>query len=163
VANCLSCCALLRGEQRKFCSNSCSASFNNKGVRRHGAERFCAHCTTKITSAKFCSNACQGLFRMAEAEKLLAVSGKFTSQVAARKYLILKFGLKCWQCEITEWNGGELPVVLDHIDGNSGDNGVGNVRLLCCNCDAQTGTYKGRNRGNGRHARMERYRAGKSY
>lgn len=96
-------------------------------------------------------------------ESKIAETGKFANQVAARKYLIEKFGLQCWECLITEWNGGELPVVLDHIDGNSSDNSVGNVRLLCCNCDAQTATYKGRNRGNGRHARKMRYQAGKSY
>ena len=33
----------------------------------------------------------------------------------------------------------------------------------CPNCDAQTPTYKGRNRGHGRYARRMRYQAGKSF
>ena len=56
-----------------------------------------------------------------------------------------------------------MPLVLDHMNGNPEDNHLTNLRLLCCNCDAQTATYKGKNKGNGRHARRERYRAGKSF
>jgi hypothetical protein len=38
-----------------------------------------------------------------------------------------------------------------------------NLCLLCPNCHSQTSTYKARNRGNGRHFRMQRFREGKSY
>ncbi len=46
----------------KFCSKSCSATYNNKGVRRHGTEPTkCQVCGT-ITSSykrKFCSHSCR--------------------------------------------------------------------------------------------------------
>ena len=38
-----------------------------------------------------------------------------------------------------------------------------NLRLVCPNCDSQLPTFKGRNTGNGRYYRRQRYKAGKSY
>lgn len=46
----------------KFCSSSCSASFNNKGKRRHGKEPgLCLVCDQPKSSykRKYCSNKCQ--------------------------------------------------------------------------------------------------------
>ena len=52
-------------QQRKFCSKSCSASYNNKGIRRHGNQpNDCLVCGTKTSSSrtKFCSNFCSGIY-----------------------------------------------------------------------------------------------------
>ena len=38
-----------------------------------------------------------------------------------------------------------LVLELDHINGISNDNRIGNLRLLCPNCHSQTKTYSGRN------------------
>jgi len=56
-----------------------------------------------------------------------------------------------------------MPLVLDHVDGNSENNKLENFRLVCGNCDMQLPTYKNKNKGNGRHYRMKRYKEGKSY
>jgi RNA polymerase subunit RPABC4/transcription elongation factor Spt4 len=64
---------------------------------------------------------------------------------------------------VNEWRGFELVLILDHIDGDASNNRRDNLRLICPNCDSQLETYKGRNVGNGRHARRERYAAGLSY
>lgn len=53
-------------------------------------------------------------------------------------------GLKNKRCEIcglTTWMGKPLPIELDHINGNNEDNRLENLRILCCNCHAQTPTY----------------------
>ncbi len=70
------------------------------------------------------------------------------SSNALRKRLIRE-GLKehkCECCGITEWNGKEAPLELDHINGNHEDNRLENLQILCPNCHAQTETYRGRNK-----------------
>ena|ERR1700676_260251 len=53
----------------------------------------------------------------------------------------------CDRCGIAEWLGHELTLHLDHVNGNSEDNRIGNLRVLCPNCHSQTPTYCGRNKG----------------
>ena len=45
------------------------------------------------------------------------------------------------------WNDSELPLILDHDNGNSKDNQPRNLRYLCPNCDAQLPTRGGGNVG----------------
>ena len=80
-----------------------------------------------------------------------------------RNYLIRKLGNQCSICDITTWRGKPVPLVMDHEDGNPDNNELKNLRLVCCNCDAQLPTYKAKNTGNGRHYRRQRYAQGKSY
>jgi 5-methylcytosine-specific restriction endonuclease McrA len=39
-----------------------------------------------------------------------------------------------------------IPLELDHINGNNGDNRLENLRLLCPNCHALTPTYRSKRR-----------------
>lgn len=51
--------------KRKFCSQSCAAKHNNKGVRRHGMPAGnCLVCgeQTSGSRTKFCSNYCSGVY-----------------------------------------------------------------------------------------------------
>lgn len=70
-----------------------------------------------------------------------------------RAYLIQKHGHKCMMCGITHWQNVTIPLVADHIDGNSRNNELKNFRIICNNCDSILPTYKGKNRGNGRSNR----------
>lgn len=76
-----------------------------------------------------------------------------TNRNRVRIYLENKYGHKCSICGITEWRGQPVPLVVDHIDGNSRNHKVDNFRLICNNCDAQLPTYKAKNKGNGRKYR----------
>ncbi len=49
--------------------------------------------------------------------------------------------------ERPEWNGKDLKVILDHINGVHGDNRPKNLRFLCPNCNSQEMTHGGRNKG----------------
>ena len=53
----------------------------------------------------------------------------------------------CSMCGSRDWLGRPIPLELDHIDGNSENNVLGNLRLLCPNCHALTPTYRGKNIG----------------
>jgi 5-methylcytosine-specific restriction endonuclease McrA len=62
--------------------------------------------------------------------------------------------MECGWCEINP-KSGNVPIDLDHIDGNSTNNNFENVRLLCPNCHSLTPTYKALNYGNGKHNRKK--------
>lgn len=55
------------------------------------------------------------------------------------------FEHKCSRCKNIEWQGQNIPLELDHINGINNDNRLENLRLLCPNCHALTDTYRGKN------------------
>jgi hypothetical protein len=64
------------------------------------------------------------------------------------KEKLFNFGIKkrrCENCEITEWQGNKAPLELHHINGNSKDNSLENLQILCPNCHAQTKNYRALN------------------
>ena len=53
---------------------------------------------------------------------------------------------KCSICEQgPEWNGKPLTLILDHINGNSRDDRIENLRWVCPNCNQQLETTGFRN------------------
>ncbi len=52
----------------------------------------------------------------------------------------------CCCCGLVEWQGKPLALHLDHVNGNSQDNHLENLRFMCPNCHSQTATYAGRNK-----------------
>jgi hypothetical protein len=95
--------------------------------------------------------------------KIITPSGKEGNRAFARRYLVYKYGWRCKICGNNVWNNKKIPLLVDHINGNSDDNTLDNLRVICPNCDAQLPTYKGRNRGHGRVERMKRLKLGKSF
>lgn len=65
------------------------------------------------------------------------------------KELVYKLGLKenkCEICGITEWLGNPIVCELHHINGDSTDNRIENLQILCPNCHSQTDNFRSRNR-----------------
>jgi hypothetical protein len=54
--------------------------------------------------------------------------------------------LKCNKCSLDSWLERNIPLELNHINGNGHDNRKYNIELLCPNCHALTDTYRGRNK-----------------
>ena len=66
------------------------------------------------------------------------------------KNRLINEGLKtnsCEECGITRWNDKPLMCELDHINGNSYDHRLENLRMLCPNCHSQTHTFRAKNIG----------------
>ena len=79
------------------------------------------------------------------------LSNKFPIQSHKLRLRLLKekiFPHQCSTCGLETWNGTEIPLELDHIDGNHYNNNLNNLRLMCPNCHAQCPTHAGRNKGN---------------
>lgn len=127
--------------------------------------RQCLYCGKDISrhSQQYCSNKCQQDFEWSKAKRTIENNGFISSRRQAKRYLLECNGHNCSICGLTHWLGKPILLILDHIDGNSDNWSLLNIRLICSNCDATLPTYKARNKGNGRHYRKERYKQGKSY
>lgn len=152
----------------KFCNHSCSASYNNKGVRRNYKEEidyesknYCLNCNNEIPLVnKYCSHECQHEYQQKQwEEKWFAgeINGNrglewIDISKRVRKYLFKKYDNKCARCGWGETNQytGKIPLEVEHIDGNPYNTTPENVTLLCPNCHSLTSTYKWANKGNGR-------------
>lgn len=145
-----------------FCSKTCSATFYNESRK---IVKNCLGCENPFhpvrgSRGKYCSNECQRKHK----RKLIyqrIEDGTYQSlnQTILREYLIQQRGNKCEECG---WNKihpitNQVPLSVDHKDGNSENNNPDNIRLLCGSCHTLTPTYGNLNKGHGRQLRRERY------
>lgn len=77
------------------------------------------------------------------------LSNEFAIQTFKLKNRLLKEGIfdhKCTSCNLEEWLNKPIPLEIHHIDGNSSNNNLKNLQLLCPNCHALTDNYRGKNK-----------------
>jgi hypothetical protein len=78
------------------------------------------------------------------------LEGKHPSfQTYKLKIRLLKEGIfknECNICGLDSWLGKPLMIELDHIDGNSHNHKIDNLRMLCPNCHSQTHTFRSKKR-----------------
>jgi hypothetical protein len=58
-------------------------------------------------------------------------------------------GHRCERCNSEQWLGTPIPLEVHHKDGNSLNNEIDNLELLCPNCHTLTKNYRGKNINNG--------------
>lgn len=150
---------------RKFCSRSCSATHNNRGKQHNPKKKrdTCLQCDIpllKESQKKFCSIECGFQYNWDHKIKPLVESGKCTTPSTVKKYLFNVRGEQCEECgQLPIWNNKPLTLHIDHIDGNSDNNELDNVRILCPHCHSQTSTYVARNiKNNKRNSYLRRYK-----
>lgn len=151
---------------QKFCSRSCSASYNNRGVRRHGQKpTICINCGKKTDSykRKYCSQECFHEFQYKEYIKkwkhgeVNGMKGKYQLSGFIRRFLFKKYNNKCARCGWSEVNpySKKIPLEAEHIDGDYKNCKEENLILICPNCHSLTSTFRNLNKGNGRKARRK--------
>ena len=81
-------------------------------------------------------------------EILIENSTYKSSELKNRLIKELNWENKCsiQTCGISSWQGNEIVLHLDHINGINTDNRIENLRLLCPNCHSQTETYCAKNK-----------------
>ena len=119
----------------------------------------CLNCNSEIEylpsqqTGKYCNNKCQGEYEYSNVTLIRFSDGLITERHTLRKILKKEVSDTCNECGLKDWNGKEIVLQVDHIDGNAGNNFPDNLRLICPNCHSQTEHFGGRNKGNGRKSR----------
>jgi len=78
--------------------------------------------------------------------KILEADFESLSFERLRKRVILEQHESCNHCKNKEWMGKQIPLELEHIDGDNTNNKRENLEALCPNCHALTDTWRGRNK-----------------
>ena len=77
-------------------------------------------------------------------DKQLKDWAEYTQTTSLKPHLIEERGHKCERCFLSEWQEEEIPLEVEHSNGDRTDNRKENLLLLCCNCHALTKTWRGR-------------------
>lgn len=145
---------------RKYCRIICRKQGQEKPTRLCS---FCGH-DLKGNRVLFCSNECRYSDRKQRFLVLLDQGIPNPDPKRLKRHLVAIHGNRCMSPDCA-WDFSKKTTVIevDHVDGDSENNSLNNLRLLCPNCHSQTDTYKGKNRGRGRFKRRQRYHAGLSF
>jgi hypothetical protein len=74
-------------------------------------------------------------------EKLFAENTFFRHSTYKKRLIEIGWKYECSICFLTEWLGNQITLHIDHINGESTDNRLENLRFLCPNCYQQTDTW----------------------
>ena len=127
---------------------------------------FCLNCNLPILNKrKYCSNKCQKEYQYKEYVKRWkkgienGMRGDYQISMHIKTYMFKKFNNKCARCSWGKVNPytNNIPLEIEHIDGNYKNNNEDNLILLCPNCHSLTSTYKGANAQYGRKSRRKYY------
>lgn len=129
------------------CSKSTISYYVGTHKDKLPTQKTCKHCEKKIGSYQtFCDSICNIAYKKAQRIERVK-NGKVNWNQTIRPALIELYGDKCFLCPTTSfWNGEELTLHVDHIDGDSDNNSFNNLRLLCPNCHSQLETSKSKSK-----------------
>jgi|LakMenE01Jun11ns_1017448.scaffolds.fasta_scaffold9837223_2 hypothetical protein len=118
---------------------------------REKLEKKCLNCESVIPNMNvYCNNICQNehqtKLKLNEWLSGTNVVQKGGTSVPPwmKRYLLNETNKKCSECGWGETNkhSGNIPLEIDHIDGDAYNNNIRNLKVLCPNCHSLTKTYK---------------------
>ena len=124
----------------------------------------CLNCNAEINKrAKYCSIACQKEYQQKlyiqkwKNNEETGMRGEYQLSSYIKNYIFEKYNNKCARCGWNKRNPytHNIPLEVEHIDGNYKNNIEDNLILLCPNCHSLTSTYKGANLNRGRNSRKK--------
>lgn len=114
----------------------------------------CLHCSkenkwghSKIN--KYCDTTCKNEYEYTNKYVPLIEAGQCKDgSKPLRKYILVRDCYRCVECGCGKiYNGKELTLHIDHIDGDSDNNFPSNLRTLCPNCHSQTENFGSKGKG----------------
>ena len=159
---------IIVGRQQRYCCKEHQALIKHRRSKEWSKSQVhpCKNCGKEISGFgyQYWSLECGTQYRKQKHREGIDWNRKVLT-ASMRHVIIEEHGNKCSKCGWHEVNQftGLVPLEIEHIDGNSENNKKENLTVLCPSCHSLTATYKGANKGNGRHMRRQRYQDGKSY
>jgi 5-methylcytosine-specific restriction endonuclease McrA len=157
--NCLQCKSETKNP--KFCSRSCSATYNNNiGLyKRREPEGKCKECQIPIPSSRrYCQD--HKFDKNSNRRRKIGswINGSWRGGTDSglskivRDYLLDQANYSCQRCGFDTPHPDDNKTILEvnHINGDGTDHSPNNLEVICPNCHALTSNYRGRNVGNGR-------------
>ena len=144
---------LIAKGQNHFCSQSCSASFNNKlnpkRIKTTIDSPYKGLGSTEANRLKDLKQYNEYVIKWKQGLED-GVKGLSTSSYIKR-FMLIKYDYKCSECGWNKLNPytNKIPLELEHIDGDYTNNNESNLTILCPSCHSLTATYKGANRDKG--------------
>ena len=127
---CLNCDDEINGHGLKFCSSSCSAIYNNK---LRNINKLCVNCDKLLNDKRLtcCSYKCDKEYKRKILFEKIESGDTTLGAKNYKKYLINIYGEKCMECGWDKINptSGKIPIELEHIDGDSDNNSLGNFHV----------------------------------
>jgi len=120
----------------KYCSNKCQGQYVSLKLFEEKLSRFEAGGCTPETLEMFLG-------------KDNSTQDKFLKKYLIRRYPHGKTGQACWHCteeRVNKWTGN-IPTVINHVDGNPNNQNITNLEIICCTCDALSQYYGRRGKG----------------
>lgn len=152
---------------QKFCSQSCAAKYNNFGKNRYITRSTvyppCLRCATPTRNKRgYCTKACgaQHQIELWLGGEVVPTSEWCAVPTFIRRYLMEECGAKCTKCSWSEVHPltGKVPLQINHIDGNCGNNKRSNLEVLCPNCHSLTENFGALNVESANKAKKQRRR-----
>ena len=99
----------------------------------------------------------KNVYTKMENNEVTGMRGEYQLSSYIKNYIFEKYNNKCARCGWNKLNPytQNIPLEVEHIDGNYKNNTEDNLILLCPNCHSLTSTYKGANLNRGRNSRKK--------